>query len=100
MKLRFSPRAASDLIEIGNYIRAESPQGARRVRDAILESLTLALNFPLMGRRQSIGGVRKLVTRRYRYPLIYVALGSSFITRARRTKRRIAAAPKKIACPA
>lgn len=72
MKLRFSPRAASDLIEIGNYIRAESPQGARRVRDAILESLTLALNFPLMGRRQSIGGVRKLVTRRYRHLIYYM----------------------------
>jgi plasmid stabilization system protein ParE len=73
VKLRFSPRTARDLIEIGDYIRAESPQGALRVRGAILETLALAANFPLMGRHQSIDGVRKLVTRRYRY-LVYYTL--------------------------
>jgi toxin ParE1/3/4 len=95
VKLRFSPRAASDLVEIGDYIRAESPQGARRVRDAILESLTLASNFPLMGRRQAIGGVRKLITRRYRYVVYYTldeAADEFVVLSIRHPKRQSSAA--------
>jgi len=71
VKLRFTPRATSDLTEIADFIRAESPQGARRVRDAILNSLQVASAFPRIGRRQSIDGVRKLMTRRYGYIVYY-----------------------------
>jgi toxin ParE1/3/4 len=71
VKLRFTPRATSDLTEIADFIRAESPQGARRVRDAILNSLQVASAFPRIGRRQSVEGVRKLVTRRYGYIVYY-----------------------------
>ncbi|UFS87070.1 type II toxin-antitoxin system RelE/ParE family toxin [Bradyrhizobium daqingense] len=39
MKLRYTPRAAQDLIGIAEYVREQSPQGALRVRAAILESL-------------------------------------------------------------
>ena len=73
MKLRFTPRATSDLIVIADYIRARNPAASLAVRDAILASLqTLAL-YPEMGRRQDVEGVRKIVTRRYGY-LVYYAV--------------------------
>ncbi len=71
MKLRFTPRATQDLIGIADYIRERSPQGALRVRAAILETLQNLVRFPQLGRLQEIEGVRKLVTRRYRYLVYY-----------------------------
>jgi toxin ParE1/3/4 len=73
MKLRFTPRAARDLSDIADYIRERNPQAALRVRAAILESLQNLVLFPQVGRRQKIEGVRKLVTRRYRYLVYYTA---------------------------
>ena len=72
MKLRFAPRASNDLINIADFIAAESPQGARRVRDSILESLQLLADFPRLGRRQSVEGVRKHLTRKYGYVVYYL----------------------------
>jgi toxin ParE1/3/4 len=42
-----------------------------RVRGAILKSLQNVAAFPYMGRRQTVEGVRKIVTRRYRYLVYY-----------------------------
>jgi len=71
MKLRFTPRATSDLIAIADYIRARNPAASLAVRDAIISSLqTLAL-FPEIGRRQTVEGVRKIVTRKYAYLVYY-----------------------------
>jgi plasmid stabilization system protein ParE len=44
-----------------------------RVRSSILDSLQNLVLFPKAGRAQRVQGVRKLVTRRYRY-LIYYTL--------------------------
>ena len=71
MKLRVTRRAASDLIEIADFIRRDSPRGALRVRAAILRSLALLQEFPRMGRRQTTAGVRKFVARRYSYIIYY-----------------------------
>ena len=73
MRLRFTPRAARDLIDIADYIHTQNPTAALRVRSSILDSFELLILFPEIGRRQSIEGVRKLVTRRYPY-LIYYTL--------------------------
>jgi toxin ParE1/3/4 len=67
MKLHFTPRAAQDLANIGDYIRERNPQAALRVRAAILESLQNLVLFPQVGRQQKVEGVRKLVTRHYPY---------------------------------
>lgn len=67
MKLRFTPRAVQDLSTIAAYIRGQNPPAALRVRTAILESLQSLVLFPHVGRPQKVEGVRKLVTRRYRY---------------------------------
>jgi toxin ParE1/3/4 len=71
VNLRFTPRATRDLVEIGQFIRRESPRGALRVRAAILQSLERLLAFPRMGRRQTKPGVRKFVARRYDYIIYY-----------------------------
>lgn len=73
MKLRFTPRATQDLIDIADYIRERNPAASLRVRAAILDSLQNLLLFPEIGRRQTVEGVRKLVTRRYPY-LVYYSL--------------------------
>lgn len=73
MRLRFTERAAADLVEIADYIKKESPSGAQNVRAAILDSLHSLAEFPRIGRRQDIAGVRKLVTRKYNY-IVYYAI--------------------------
>jgi toxin ParE1/3/4 len=64
MKLRFTPRATANLIEIADYLHARNPAAARCVRIAIYDSLQTLILFPQIGRRQKTEGVRKLVTRR------------------------------------
>jgi toxin ParE1/3/4 len=71
MKLRFAPRAAQDIANIADYIRARNPDAARKVRAAILHSLQNLALFPQVGRRQAVEGVRKLVTRKYPYLVYY-----------------------------
>jgi addiction module RelE/StbE family toxin len=71
MRLRFSQRAAQDLAEIADYIRARNPKAAVRVRAAILRTLQLLTHSPRAGRAQSVEGVRKIVTHRYPYILYY-----------------------------
>jgi plasmid stabilization system protein ParE len=73
MKLRFTPRAAQDLADIGDYICERNPEAALQVRAAILESLQNLVLFPQVGRQQKVEGVRKLVTRRYPYLVYYTA---------------------------
>lgn len=71
MKLRFTPRAAQDLVDIADYIYERNPAASLRVRAAILESLQNLVLFPEAGRRQTVEGVRKLVTRKYPYLVYY-----------------------------
>jgi toxin ParE1/3/4 len=71
MKLRFTSRATQDLAAIANYIQAHSPAAAQRVRAAILDSLQTLVLFPQVGRKQTVQGVRKLVSRKYPYLVYY-----------------------------
>jgi len=71
MKLRFTPRAIQDLVNIADYIGANSPGAALRVRSTILDSLQNLVLWPEIGRKQTAEGVRKLVTRRYPYFVYY-----------------------------
>jgi plasmid stabilization system protein ParE len=60
MKLRFTPRALANLIEIADDIHAQNPAAALRVRASIYQSLEILLLFPYAGRRQKVEGVRSL----------------------------------------
>jgi toxin ParE1/3/4 len=72
MKLRFTPRATQDLLDIADYIRERNPDASLRVRAAILDSLQDLVLFPEAGRRQTTEGVRKFVIWRYSYLIYYV----------------------------
>jgi plasmid stabilization system protein ParE len=56
MKLRFTPRAAQDLVDIAAYIRERNPPAALRVRAAILESLQSLVLFPHIGHLSPLAG--------------------------------------------
>ena len=71
MKLRFTPRAIANLVEIADYIHAHNPVAARRVSAAIYESLQTLILFPLVGRKQKAEGVRRFVTRKHAYLVYY-----------------------------
>ena len=71
MKLRYTRQAARDLVEIADYLRRRNPAAAIAVRAAILRSLRDLVLFPALGRRQTVEGVRKLVTGKYRYLIYY-----------------------------
>jgi toxin ParE1/3/4 len=71
MRLRFTPRAIANLVEIAGYLHAHNPAASRRVRAAIYGSLQNLILFPDVGRRQTVEGVRKLVTRKYGYLVYY-----------------------------
>ena len=73
MKLRFTPRATQDLAAIADYLRERNPVTAQNVQAAILHSLQTLVLFPEAGRRQTVEGVRKFVTRKYPY-IVYYAL--------------------------
>jgi toxin ParE1/3/4 len=72
VKLRYTPRATRDLAEIAEYLRTRNPSAALALRDAILCSLQNLTLFPTMGRSQTVEGVRKLVTPKYRYLVYYM----------------------------
>jgi plasmid stabilization system protein ParE len=76
MKLRFTRRATENIVEIAEYLHERNPEPAERVRLAIYEALQNLVLFPAAGRLQKIGGVRKLVVRRYPY-LIYYRVDAS-----------------------
>ena len=71
MKLHFTLRALSDLEAIADYLVPVSPQGAARVRAAILDSLQNLVQFPNIGHRQTAESVRKLAVRKYKYLIYY-----------------------------
>ena len=72
MKLRLTPRATANIVEIAEYIRQRNPSAAQRVRSSIYDGLQSLMLFPLVGRRQKQHGVRKLVTPRYAYLVYYL----------------------------
>ena len=70
MRLRFSPRAYADIVDIHEYIAQHSPQAATAVVTQIrITSLRLA-RYPSLGRETDVPGVRVFPTARYPY-LVY-----------------------------
>jgi toxin ParE1/3/4 len=91
MKLRFTPRAVANVIEIADYIYQHNPAGAERVRAAIYESLQNLILFPHVGRRQKGEGVRRFVTSKYGHLVYYTvdeAAGEIVILSVQHPSRR------------
>ena len=76
MKLRFTRRAICDSRAIIDYLQEESPYGSAKVGAAIDAATAKIASFPKMGRRQSQGGVGKVVVRPYVFAIYYVVNGA------------------------
>lgn len=89
MRLRYAPRARSDLAELLAYIDERSPQGARNVKGALKKAIALIGRHPLIGRPSKIDETRVFPVGRYPY-LIYwsIEAGEVWIVHIRHASRR------------
>jgi len=89
MRVRYTPRARSDLQSILRYIDERSPRGARSVKRAIQKTIELIAEFPEGGRRAGEQATRVLPAGRYPY-LIYwsVETDEVWLVHIRHARRR------------
>jgi addiction module RelE/StbE family toxin len=71
MKLRYTPRARSDLAEIHDYIAQDNPQAARRVIQIIRKAAEALAQNPLVGKAGRVAGTRELAVGRFPFMLAY-----------------------------
>ncbi|MBV8534711.1 MAG: type II toxin-antitoxin system RelE/ParE family toxin [Alphaproteobacteria bacterium] len=72
LNLRYSARARSQLISIGDYIRDEAGEEvALRVGQRIREAADLLRYFPHAGRLGRVSGTREWVVRHTPYVIVY-----------------------------
>ena len=70
-RVRFSELAFRDLQEIAEYIEQENEVAARQVISSLKGFCLMLGIMPELGRPSEIAGVRKLITPRYRYKIMY-----------------------------
>jgi toxin ParE1/3/4 len=89
MKVRYTPRASSDLAAILRYLKEHSPQGLRNVKRAIDNTERFIEQYPRGGRASKEAGARVLPVGRYPY-LIYwtVEAGEAWIIHIRDGRRK------------
>jgi addiction module RelE/StbE family toxin len=71
MKLRYTPRARSDLAEIHDYIAQDNLQAARRVIQIIRKAAEALAQNPLVGKAGRVAGTRELTVGRFPFMLAY-----------------------------
>jgi toxin ParE1/3/4 len=89
MRVRYTPRARSDLQSILQYIDERSPRAARNVKRAIQRTIELISEFPDGGRRAGERSTRVLPAGRYPY-LIYwsIEAGEAWLVHIRDARRK------------
>ncbi|HEX4111735.1 MAG TPA: type II toxin-antitoxin system RelE/ParE family toxin [Stellaceae bacterium] len=89
MKIRYTPRARNDIDDIYDYIAQQSPGGARRVLQALLDGVAFAAKFPEASVRTENPAVRVKTVLRYRYRIFYRVSGETVeILHVRHASRR------------
>ena len=89
MRLRLTRPAAGQLERVLTHIAAESPQGARNVRERIRAVMHLLLQHPYAGHATARHGIRRMVVSPYPYAITYRATDSEVVVLAvRHTSRR------------
>jgi plasmid stabilization system protein ParE len=73
--LAFSPRAVASLRRIEDFPRERNPAAAERVLADIRRTCDLLLDNPMIGTSIEGTRLRRQVTRRYRYRVIYGVAG-------------------------
>ena len=91
MKVRYSRRAANDLVAIRDYLSEHSPGGSANVLAAIYLAIEFIRQNPLAAENTTIGSVRAKIVRKYRFRIFYrVRESEDFveIVHIRHTSRR------------
>lgn len=78
-RVLWSDPGLDDLAAIVAYIKADSPDAARRAANAILAAVTQLARIPESGRAGRIPGTRELVVPRSAYVVVYELSGSDAI---------------------
>jgi plasmid stabilization system protein ParE len=73
VKLRYTPRAITELDELLAYIEQHSPRGARHVKTRIRSVINFLSQHPHAGRLTSKGGLRRVVAYPYAFLIFYSA---------------------------
>lgn len=79
MKLRFAPRARSDIDAIHAYIQAVNPRAATAVVLSIRATARLLARHPGLGRATDIAGVSVLPVGRYPYLVYHAVEGDALV---------------------
>jgi toxin ParE1/3/4 len=89
MKVRYSPRAFADREAIYDYLEKRSPQGARRVKLAIVQAIRGLGSHPRIGRLTDKPGVYELIVPRRPYKVYYRIEGAEvWVVHIRDARRR------------
>src|SRR5438034_9878981 len=90
MKVRFTPRARTDLEDIVRYIALENPAAASQVRRAIFDAIDLIAAFPYAGIKNARAPeLRSRLVSRYPYRVHYrLDDGELWVVHVRHTARR------------
>lgn len=75
MRLRYAPRARSDIADIYDYISKHNPRAATAIIRAIRATANLLARYPGLGRDTDIAGIRVLTVARYPYLVYHTAVG-------------------------
>ena len=79
MRLRYAPRARTDIVEIYEYIAQHSPRAAVAVSAQIRATSRLLAEYPDLGRETDIPNVRMFPTARYPYLIYYRVRGADLV---------------------
>ena len=80
MRVAYSPRAVTDLAEIGDYLTERSPAAAAAVEQRIRIIVELAALFPASGRvLEGRATVRVIPLGQYPYRIFYTVSGSEIL---------------------
>jgi plasmid stabilization system protein ParE len=71
MKVRYTPRAQSDLDSIFSYPDDQAPNAALAVKNGIVRRIALLGTFPLLAHMSEMSGVHELTIVRYPYKVYY-----------------------------
>jgi len=89
LKIRITPRAERDLLDIRDYIAQHNPRAAERVRAHIERAIDLLAQFPGMSRPSSKAGIAVSVVPRFGYKVYFrVSADELEIVRIRHGARR------------
>ena len=94
MRLRLTRRAATQIERALEYVEAESPQSANRMRERIATLFLLLAQHPYAGQPTDVPGVRRLYVSPYPYLIFYRVTGDEVVVqRLRHTSRRPPSVP-------